>query len=441
MRIAFRRASGLRRVRAGLLLLAVVVLSPCGPAVAQDLERTARLPWWDRAEEKKIGHYWIKTDVQPDLANQLARHLNLMYDQYAQRLASLPSRAPEKLNVMIFEEHRDYQFVLRTKFGVDGTGSGGMFFANPSGTALAFWIENLSLRRVEHVLQHEGFHQFAFSRFGADLPPWVNEGLAEFFGEAVLVDRTLVIGQTTPRVIERLQTAIELNEFIPFRRLLSMDSVQWGGQVRRGDASLQYHQAWSMVQFLVYGDGGRYVGAFEQYLKLINAGYTSHESFVRAFGSPDIEAFEQRWKAFAITMKPSAFVTAMERIEFLAAGAAHLREQAIVPTSLEELKTKLREAGFTFTLATHGVETILNAADDALFVIPGDDLAEEQPAFEVSVLDLRRATFRERKLAEQYPFPCAITTQHLEPHELRVRWVRDADDPELFTFQIEVKSR
>lgn len=423
-----------------LLALLVLACLLCRGAAGQDiLDRTAKMPWWDRAPEKKIGHYWIKTDVQPELANQLARHLNTMYAEYSRRLASLPSREPEKLNVMIFAEQRDYHFILRTKFGVDGTGSGGMFFANPSGTALALWIEDLPMRRVEHVLQHEGFHQFAFSRFGGDLPPWANEGLAEFFGEAVLVDDRLVIGQTTPRVINRLQNAIELGEYIPLRRMLTMDSVQWSAQVRRGDASLRYNQAWSMVHFLVYGDNGRYVSAFEQYLKLINAGYTSEQSFVRAFGSPDIEAFENRWKAFTSRMQPSAFVTAMERIEFLAAGALHLRQQEFVPQSLEELKAKLQEADFTYTLGAHSVETVLEASDESLYVIPDDDLSDEQPVFKVGLVDLRRATFRQRKIAEHHPYPCAIRTQHLKPHELSVRWMRDAEKPDSFTYRIVVE--
>ena len=42
-----------------------------------------------------------------------------------------------------------------------------------------------------HVAQHEGFHQFAWSRFAEDLPVWVNEGMAEFFGESVIVGDTL----------------------------------------------------------------------------------------------------------------------------------------------------------------------------------------------------------------------------------------------------------
>lgn len=404
------------------------------------LLRKAQLPWWDRAEEQHIGHYWIKTDIESDLANKLARHLNLMYEEYARRLASLPSRTPERLNVMIFDRERDYQFVLRTKFGVDGTGTGGIFFANPSGTALAFWIQELPMRRIEHVLQHEGFHQFAFSRFGGDLPPWVNEGLAEFFGEAILVNSKLIIGQTTPRVIDRLKNAIETEKYIPFRTMLSVDGRQWGALVREGNASLQYNQAWSMVHFLVYGDGEKYVGAFEQYLKLINAGYKSEDSFIRAFGSADIEGFERQWKKFTQQSKPSSFVTAMERMEFLTAGALHLRENEIIPESLDALKAALKEAKFTYTTSTHGVETVLNAEDDSLYLIPLDDLSEKDnpPMFVVSKMDTRRMSMRERKAEQENPSPSLIGTKNLEPNNLIARWNRDKDTGE-FTVEIDVR--
>jgi len=422
---------------ATLILCALLTGSSVAQTTGNPLDRQAKLPWWERAPEEKIGHYWIKTDVEADLANRLARHLNLMYAEYSRRLASLPSREPEKLNVMIFRTQRDYEFVLRTKFGVDGTGSGGMFFANPSGTALAFWVEGLPMRRIEHVLQHEGFHQFAYSRFGGDLPPWTNEGLAEFFGEAVLVDRKLVIGQTTPRVIERLKTAIELDEYIPFQRILTMTGRDWNRQVRRGDGSLQYHQAWSMVHFLVYGDDGRYVNAFEKYLRLINAGYRSEESFIRAFGN-DIKAFEQRWVEYAKQAKPSAFVTAMERMEFLAAGALHLREKDIVPESLDDLKAELQEVGFTYTHATHGVQTTLSAEDDKLFTIPADDLADEQPVFVVEKINPRTLPLRERRKELKHPSPCALRTKHLEPNDLVVRWHLDEDD-EAFSYEIIVE--
>jgi hypothetical protein len=313
-----------------------------------------------------------------------------------------------------------------------------MFFVTPLGGGLAFWTESLPVRRIHHVIQHEGFHQFAYSRFGTDLPIWVNEGLAEFFGQAVLIGRTLIIGQSNPRAIEHVKEAIELETYTPFRTMLDMDTERWNSAVRDGNASLRYEQSWSMVHFLVYGDGGRYQAAFEHYLRLINNGHTSYTAFVKAFGGDDVEAFERRWIEYARRAKPSAFVTAMERIEFLAEGALALNKQKMHAESLDDVRAKLREIGFTYTLDRHAIDVTLSAEDDALFEIPMDELAREQPVFVGEQLNVHRLPLRDRRLEELNPTPLLIRTEHLEPRNLRIDWQRDRET-NMFMYDIVVR--
>jgi hypothetical protein len=402
-----------------------VTISTAATAQHGQQQRQAQLSWWDRAAEKKVGYYWIKTDVPAAQANALARHLNIMYEEYSRRLASLPIRAQEKLNVLIFNDPEDYLLTLRARFGVNAQGSGGMFFVAPAGAALAFWVRDLPQRRIEHVVQHEGFHQFAYSRFGDDLPMWVNEGLAEFFGESVLVDDKLIIGQNTPRVLNALKSAVDSNTYVPFRNMLSMSPQRWNAAVSNGDAELNYQQAWSMVHFLVYGDGGKYVNLFETYLRHLNNGLPSEEAFVRVFGA-DIDAFEKRWRQYALAAKPSSFVTALDRMDFLCAGLLELSRQKKYPQTLEDLKTALREIGFKQTNRTHGREITLSADDDSLFEIPRDDLCSDQPVFEVIKTKLnRQATRKQRMLEEQNPTPATVTTMNLRPQGLSVKWTRD----------------
>jgi len=309
-----------------------------------------------------------------------------------------------------------------------------IIFVTGRGTALAFWTENLPRRRIEHVLQHEGFHQFAYSRFGSDLPIWVNEGLAEFFGEAVLVGKELVIGQTTPNVLDRVRNAIEEESYVPFRQMISMSSEQWGSNVRNGDASLQYHQAWSMVHFLIYGEDGRYQRAFEQYLKLMNNAVRSEDAFIRAFGAADLEGFERKWREYAAVAKPSAFVTALERMEFLAEGLLELKMRGETPETFEQLKMKLKAIDFQITRANHAVSTSWKANQDELYTIPMDDLAEQQPVFEMTPPEPPRSR-RVRLLEEENPTPPGIATRHLRPRGLRIEWIRLADNSG-FTYRI-----
>jgi hypothetical protein len=390
--------------------------------------RRAQPSWWDRSVEAKVGHYWIKTDLPADEANALARHLNIMYGEYSRRLARLPVRAQEKLNVMIFQDRIDYQLTLRARFGINPGNSGGIFFVTRSATALAFWTGDLSRRRVEHVIQHEGFHQFAYSRFGDDLPMWVNEGLAELFGEAVVIGDQVLLGQSTPRVINAIKSAIETNSSIPFDQMLSMSSKQWSESLSTDRAALNYHQAWSMIHFLIYGEGGKYVNLFDLYLKHLNNGLPSHEAFKRAFGD-DVPGFERLWKQYALRARPSALATALERMEFLAEGLLELGYLKIYPETLDALKDALREIKFTYSTNTHGaVETKLSAFDDSMYQIPPDEFTVEQPVFRLSRARPAQYSARERALEAANPMPPVITTEHLKPRELAIQWLRKMDN-------------
>ncbi len=410
------------RLLVGLGTASLVVAAFASPAAGQ-----VRLSWWDRTHPQQVGHYWIKSDLPAEDAGALARHLNTMYAEYDRRLASLAPRAPESLNVLIFERRRDYLQTLQRRYGVDGTATGGLFFVTPtSGHALALWTEGLAGRRVLSVLQHEGFHQFAYSRFGGDLPVWVNEGLAEYFGEAIPVGRTLMAGGNNPRVIEAVKESIELGTSIPFEKMLAMSSRRWVQGLSDGAAAGQYQQAWSMVQFLISGDNGRYADRFETYLRLLHAGFPSRHAFVKAFQTDDIEAFESRWQRHALAARPSGFLAALERIEFLAEGALQLSRRGVLPESIAELRDALVAAEFSLVLQRHAQEIELSAKDEAMYRIPDGRRGESPPVFVVRKAGLSRGSELQRRRE-----PPSIHTEYLRPLNASIRWRRDPYTDEL----------
>lgn len=400
-------------------------------------QRQAEEPWWERSFVASSAYYWIRTDLPRSDAQAVARHLDAMYEEYSRRLASLPERAPMKLNVYLFKSRRDYELTLRARFGVDTARTGGVFFTTNTDSGLALWTEHLSERRIKHVLQHEGFHQFAYSRFGSDLPHWANEGLAEFFGQAVLVGDALVTGQADQRTLTRLKDSIKEKTYTPFDQMISLSPEQWRTELASGEAGLLYDQSWSMVHFLVYAQNGRWMGAFERYLKMINNGLMSREAYRRAFETSDTDAFEQRWRQFLLEAVPSAFITALERIEFLAEGALELSRQGIFPESLDELRRELIAIDFTYRFAKHGRMVTLEATDDDVYRIPRDGRREHQPVFLVSRTNLRQLTRRQRIIEEEHPTPSIITTEDLKPRGLAIDWRRGKENT-TFSYRIDV---
>jgi len=125
--------------------------SPQRPRNPRQQQAQQQRVTWEPGAEVRSKHYRILSDLEPDDTKLYGGHLDLLYEEYSRRLASLPPRAPEIPFVLMFAREADYLAVLRTRYGVNATGSGGMFFISPQGAALAFFTEGLPRSRVFHV--------------------------------------------------------------------------------------------------------------------------------------------------------------------------------------------------------------------------------------------------------------------------------------------------
>ncbi len=271
-------------------LLAAVLLTAAGATAGDMLNFKSRF-------------YEISTDLDREMARQVADHMDLVFAEYTRRFSQFRPRAAAKNPLVVFRRETDYlEFLAR--HGIDGTGSGGMFFIKSGASALVTFLEGQSLERMFHTLRHEGFHQFAFARIGPDLPIWANEGLAEYFAETVVAKRGLSAGQVPAGRLAVVKRAIADNAHIPLAELLTMSGEEWNQNVRDRIGSLQYDQSWSVVHFLVHGDK-KYQRAFEAYLKMIATGLEPAEVARRIFGA-STDAFEQAWKTYVTNLEPTA---------------------------------------------------------------------------------------------------------------------------------------
>jgi hypothetical protein len=307
-------------------------------------------------------YYQITTDLEKDLARRVAEHMDLVYEAYSDRFRTFPTKNPGGHPLFVFAAQGDYLGFLE-KHGINGTGSGGMFFVNPTGSALATYLQGQDVERMMYTLRHEGFHQFAYNRIG-ELPVWVNEGLAEYFAGSIVVGKKLVPGQVRLDRLRSLRAAVEEERHVPFRDLLAMTSDRWATRVRGGEGAMQYAQSWSIVHFLAQG-GPKYKQAFEQYLHLVARGTGSDQAFGRAFGLGSYEVFERKWKQYLTDLEPGPEATAAHRLEFLGRGIAWLREQGQTVDSFEQLKGELQRREFYVSDGMGDASSIQMKATDA----------------------------------------------------------------------------
>lgn len=339
------------------LLLILAALLSCPPsAFAQEINLTSQ-------------SYQITSDLDKATVEEIARHMDAVHAEYLRRFAAFRKSRAAKYPLHVYKTRAGYMNFL-AKNGIDGSGSGGMFFVAADQSALCTYLEGQSWQRMLLTLQHEGFHQFAWMRIGNTLPPWANEGLAEYFGEAILVKGKLVTGQVPPQRLAILQALTKEKKHLPFKDLLTMDNQRWSARVLVGRAESQYDQSWSIAHFLVQGDR-RYQAAFSNYLLNLSQGKDNQTSFEAAFGKAGYAPFEQAWVKYIGELTPSVEKTAGLQVEFLAMGIAALRAEKVDVKSLDELKTQLQSRGYGVTIPLgHGMTMSLSSQDASLFEAP-----------------------------------------------------------------------
>lgn len=314
-------------------------------------------------------HYTVYSDLPRDEVALYATHMSRLFDNYQKRFNDFQMRNGGVMPLYVFHRREDYVAFMKQQ-GVNAEGSGGMFFVSPTAQGLATFTAGRSRAQTFSVLQHEGFHQFAYHYIGVDLPIWINEGIAQYFEDGVLIRGNMTLGLANADRIERVRTAIARNTALPIERILTISPEDWHRTLARDtdEAALLYAQSWSMVYFMLHVDGGKYQSKMTRYLKLVADGQPSEQAFEDAFGVTDLTTMQSNWRRFARAQQPDPINAAISRLEFFAAALQFMTEhQERYPTSFGDLRDNLQKRRFVVRRTSTGVDVTLDSQDNELF--------------------------------------------------------------------------
>jgi hypothetical protein len=257
------------KLRATLMVLLLLV---SGGATAAAVAR--ELPSYE------TRYYVIHTDLSPDEVREAAVRVTKMAEVYHDRTKGFSGAIRKKFPLYLYRHADDYHAAGGP------VGSAGVY----DGRALMAVAGDRLGQKTWRVVQHEGFHQFAMNVIRGDLPVWVNEGLAEYFGEGIFTGDDMMTGVIPNRRLARVRESIRAGRFKTLDAMMRLSLDEWN---REMDAT-NYDQAWSMVQFLAHGDGGKYQKAFIAFMNALGRGKGKTEAWKIAFG--DGRGFEDRWR-------------------------------------------------------------------------------------------------------------------------------------------------
>jgi hypothetical protein len=255
--------------------VAIVVLFSVAPVLAQ-------APSTQPLREYSTDCYILKTDVPNDQAREASLRMTMMAREYAARTRDFMGAVNRRLPFYLVHDDATYLRLGGIK------GSAGLF----DGQALVVHVPDQVDARVWHTLQHEGFHQFAYAAIGGQRPAWVNEGLAEYFGEAIFTGDGFVTGVIPQWRLQRIRKTLAEGKFRPLNEMMHLSLDEWNSKL----SVTNYDQGWSMVQFLVDGDGRKYRSAFAAFMAALGRNIPWETAWKDQFGSGD--GFEQRWRSY-----------------------------------------------------------------------------------------------------------------------------------------------
>lgn len=229
----------------------------------------------------RTGFYELHTDVSEIEAREAAVRMDAIAVEFLRQTNDLKrSPPPPFMQFKLFRRIEDYEAAGGTP------GSGGQFDQR-TGELMAVAGQQLNAR-TWHRVQHEAFHQFAHHTLGTELPPWLSEGLAEYFAESAFTGDALVNALIPEKRRQRVVAAMD-GEFVAIERMMFMTADQWNEDLARRN----YDQAWSLVLYLLHGDNGRHAAQFNQFLLLCSQGRGWQQAWKETFGT--IEGLERGW--------------------------------------------------------------------------------------------------------------------------------------------------
>lgn len=132
---------------------------------------------------------------------------------------------------------------------------------------------DINMRENSNVVYHEYTHTVMDANFRW-LPSWLDEGMAEFFGNSRFESDKIYVGAPSPRY-----RVLQSQSPIPIDKLLSSPQLR-----DRDDLDIFYAESSALVHFLYFGPGMANGEKLYQFIDLLQKGTAQKKAFETIFG-------------------------------------------------------------------------------------------------------------------------------------------------------------
>jgi FimV-like protein len=249
-----------------ITLLLVLLISVSVPATTQ-----TRDSW----RSVRTNNLFVIGNADPDKLRQVAVWLEFFHSAFGKLVSRNVLDSSVPTTVILF---RDEASFMPFKPLYQGRPANLVGFFQP-GDDVNYIAMSLDPRERDpfSIAFHEYVHLHLRDNV-PNVPLWLNEGLAEFYGSLQFSGSEAVLG--TPLGYLRL---LRSEALLPLKTLLSIDarSPHYNEQDKTG---IFYGQSWALVHYLMLGGGPARQGQFKRFLSLISRGDAAAKAMEDSFG-------------------------------------------------------------------------------------------------------------------------------------------------------------
>jgi Flp pilus assembly protein TadD len=253
------------------------------------------LPFWAAAADNWIevrsAHFTVSSNASEREARKVAGQFEQIRTMFHTAFPTFRVDPAQPISILAVKNENTLKLFLPEEYEVKGhIHHAGMYQPGEDKDYVVLRLDSEGDNPF-HTLYHEYTHALMRLNFRS-LPVWLNEGLAEFFGNSTLGDKETRTGTIDPGHLYLLNQ----NKLIPIETLLEVDhNSPYYNEKNR--ASVFYAESWALVHYLMMDPEARQ----KQFLKTFLSAWEKSDDQVaaarEAFG--DLKRFGQNIESYA----------------------------------------------------------------------------------------------------------------------------------------------
>jgi tetratricopeptide (TPR) repeat protein len=221
-------------------------------------------------------HFIVVTDASEKQARHIAGQFERMQGVFHKILPGAHSDSGAPIVVLALKNKRDFQTVEPAEYLTKGKlDLAGLFLQSNDRTYILVRLDAGGDHPYSTVY-HEYTHYITRH---ADLPLWLNEGIAEFYQNSDIDSHEIRFGQPSTGDIQLLRS----QSLLPLPTLFTVDhDSPYYHDEEKG--TMFYSESWALTYMLYINDFRNKTNLIGNYLKALSAGQTSLPAAITAFG-------------------------------------------------------------------------------------------------------------------------------------------------------------